>query len=728
MADDLEPIRQEFIADMADYVEPMRESEDEARRFADENRVAADEIRDLARAVRDNTDEIRRLATALVEDNHELSVLRDRSAEASAAIGHLRDESLEAAAAEREMGDSARDASRKLDLMGLSGLSTGQKVFAMVGLMGTLVGVAASVAPAFAAAGLGLGAFALFALPVLKQAKGEVTQFKNELNTLGKSSGLQSMALGDIKQVFGILDKLLPVLIPLAKQGAIAVHDLLSSLGGGLQSGGFLSFLHQMSAQVVPAMHAITGLAGALLGLLGHALEALAPLAAPLLNMITGLIRALSGPLVALLGVFQQMLFAVLRAIQPMLPGLSKLATLLINDVGKGLESLIPVVSQVIQLLGPALMTILLDLEPVLANLLTPNSGFLLALKAIPAILKVILPLFTGLASILKNPIFATIASDAITAFVAFKALSAVLGYLRVAFVGLTAVMEVNPIILIITAIALLVIGIVELTRHSAAFRDFWKGVWKVVSDAALAAWHFLQQVFHDIESVVDHAISFIRSHWALITAILTGPIGIAVYLLVRYWNDIVRGVQSMVSTVIGWFHNLVSRILGAVAGFGRLLWNAGANLIHGLIGGVESMVGTLVGYIKNVGSWVSGAFSSVLSIFSPSQVFFQHGVHTIQGYINGVLSMMPAMKAAMHQAASSVLPQQIAALGGYGTGGANPGGLALAGVGGGAAPAPSGNLVVNVDGQRLFQIMQSQLYQYNIRNNGQVTGTVKPA
>jgi len=34
----------------------------------------------------------------------------------------------------------------------------------------------------------------------------------------------------------------------------------------------------------------------------------------------------------------------------------------------------------------------------------------------------------------------------------------------------------------------------------------------------------------------------------------------------------------------------------------------------------------------------------------------------------------------------------------------------------------------VNVDGQRLFQIMQSQLYQYNIRNNGQVTGTVKPA
>jgi hypothetical protein len=184
MTDDLEPIRQPFIADMAEYIEPMQEAQDEAKRFARENQEASEEVRELARAVRENSDEIRRLATVLAEDNHELDRTRDASMEAGAALGHLRDEAAEAAHEVNSLGRQAEETSAALDLMGLSGLSTGMTLFKMIGIIGTLIGVAAAIAPAFVAAGLGLGAFALFALPALKQAKGEVTAFKNELASL----------------------------------------------------------------------------------------------------------------------------------------------------------------------------------------------------------------------------------------------------------------------------------------------------------------------------------------------------------------------------------------------------------------------------------------------------------------------------------------------------------------------------------------------------------------
>jgi hypothetical protein len=39
-----------------------------------------------------------------------------------------------------------------------------------------------------------------------------------------------------------------------------------------------------------------------------------------------------------------------------------------------------------------------------------------------------------------------------------------------------------------------------------------------------------------------------------------------------------------------------------------------------------------------------------------------------------------------------------------------------------------SGNLIIQVNGQTLFEIAKSELYKYNIRNSGQVTGVAVPA
>jgi len=769
MADDLDPIRQEFIAELEPYVRPMREAEDEARRFAEDNRFAGDEVRALARAVAENSAEIRRLADALVEDNHELGELRDKAVEAGEALGHVSDEAAEAAHEVDRLGTQARETAADLDLMGLSGLSTVQSVGKLLPLMGLLVGVAASVAPALVAAGLGLGAFGIFAIPTIKQVTGALKDTKQQLAALpapirdavqqvksletewkNLSKAFQPVTLHLFAGGLGIIAALLPKLVPLAQQGAVAFQHIETALSRGINSAGFSQFLATMSKQIVPAIDAIGHLAGALLGLLGHALEALAPLAAPLLNMLAGLVRALSGPLTSLLGVFQQMLFAVLKAIQPMLPGLSKFASLLIGDVGSGLEALIPIVSQVIQLLGPALTSILLDLEPILANLLTPNSGFLAALKLIPGLLRLILPLFTGLASILANPMFATIASDIITAVVAFKALAAIMGILRGAFLALTAVMEVNPIILIATAIGLIVIAIIELWQHSAAFRDFWKATWHDILAVVRAVWAAIQPIVKIGMAIISGEIKVgmavakavwttvwdamkttVTMVWNVIKAVVTAAIN-TVKAVIQFVMDVIHGHWSaawhdLVNIASIQIHMVASVIRSVASGFITLLFNAGRDIIQGLINGIKSMFSAVMGLVGSIGHAISGAFSAVLHIFSPSQVFHQHGRNTMLGYINGVMSLLPTVKAMMAEVARSLLPSRVPVASLYGVGSASAPAPALAGVGGGSGPAPGGSLIVNVDGKRLFEIQQSELYRYNVRNSGQVTGVLKP-
>jgi phage-related protein len=89
-----------------------------------------------------------------------------------------------------------------------------------------------------------------------------------------------------------------------------------------------------------------------------------------------------------------------------------------------------------------------------------------------------------------------------------------------------------NPIGLIIGTVALLAVGFYELWQHCAAFRDGVKEAFSVAKAVVVDTW------------------DWIKSHWPLLLAILTGPIGIAVLEISRHWD----GIKSGASTLLGWF------------------------------------------------------------------------------------------------------------------------------------------------------------------------------
>lgn len=88
---------------------------------------------------------------------------------------------------------------------------------------------------------------------------------------------------------------------------------------------------------------------------------------------------------------------------------------------------------------------------------------------------------------------------------------------------ALNVVMDANPIMLVVIAIAALVVAFVEVYQHCTAFRD-------AVNDA----WTFIKQAF-------DDGLAFVKAHMDLIGAALIligGPISVVIGAALLLWNN----------------------------------------------------------------------------------------------------------------------------------------------------------------------------------------------
>jgi hypothetical protein len=219
---------------------------------------------------------------------------------------------------------------------------------------------------------------------------------------------------------------------------------------------------------------------------------------------------------------------------------------------------------------------------------------------------------------------------------------------------GLDVAMDANPIGVIILAITALVAVFAILWTHSAAFRDFWIGVWKDIQGAALAAWHFLDNdVIHPIEAGISAVVSFIESHWKLLATILAtvllGPVGGLVVFLATHWKQVTADVSKLVSDVVGFFERLPGQILHFLEALPGAMLTIGRNIVQGLVNGIMSMGSFLVNSIESlIPSPIRSIVSSALGIFSPSTVFHQFGVHIVQGLVNGIRATVPQLYAVM--------------------------------------------------------------------------------
>ena len=113
--------------------------------------------------------------------------------------------------------------------------------------------------------------------------------------------------------------------------------------------------------------------------------------------------------------------------------------------------------------------------------------------------------------------------------------------------------------------------------------------------------------------------------------------------------------VDQKIEDVIGFFRDLPENIVNALGDLGSTLWNAGGDLIQGLIDGImgaPASIGNAL--IDTVGNGIDN-LKGFLGIASPSKLFKKLGNYTMEGMALGIEEDADSAVKAMHSAAERV-------------------------------------------------------------------------
>jgi tape measure domain-containing protein len=325
----------------------------------------------------------------------------------------------------------------------------------------------------------------------------------------------------------------------------------------------------------------------------------------------------------------------------------------------------------------------------------TIGSAFEKALKGIA----------TGITFVEQHKdIFAPIAVGIATIVTAMTAWVAITKVITIAQTIFNAVMAMNPIGLIVIAIAGLVAGLVyfftQTKTGQAIFQafgkilgDVWSSIqtgfsavvgfftsaWSTITTGLAAVGNFFKGIFDAIGGAVSAFLSFFSDHWRIIIAIVLGPLGLLIDFVTAYWSEITGAISTalgfiwgiitgvfnsvvgfiggvfsfignIISTAVNFYWGIISSVFGAISGFMGAVFGPP---IAAIVGAFQWLGGIIGGIIGGIWNGITGAFNSVLGflggvggkimgIFSGAGSWLlQTGKDIINGLINGASSLL---------------------------------------------------------------------------------------
>jgi hypothetical protein len=190
----------------------------------------------------------------------------------------------------------------------------------------------------------------------------------------------------------------------------------------------------------------------------------------------------------------------------------------------------------------------------------------------------------------------------------------------------LNAAMDANPIGLVVVAIGALVVGMVIAYKKSATFRAIVQGAFHGIKAAAVTVAHFFTRdipaAFGKVKDAASNALGWVRSHWPVILAVLSGPFGLAVLAIAKNWDKIKSGASNALSWVRGKFDGFVDYVRGIpgrlAASAGQFLSTGktlGSKILNGMVEGMKSVSGFMGGLITAVKNAINSALHLPLSV-----------------------------------------------------------------------------------------------------------------
>lgn len=175
-----------------------------------------------------------------------------------------------------------------------------------------------------------------------------------------------------------------------------------------------------------------------------------------------------------------------------------------------------------------------------------------------------------------------------------------------------------------------------------------WAGI-RWVYDTVIApvvAW--ISAKFDEMRARIDLALRLVRNVIQLAANKVAEFYATYVQPMV---DRVIRGFDRVRDTVTGW----KDKIVGALSGAGRWLWDTGRNIVQGLLDGIGSLAGRIGSFfLDRIPGWIKGPFKKALGIASPSKLFAEYGRNIGQGLVAGVGSMEGAVQASTQGLADS--------------------------------------------------------------------------
>jgi SLT domain-containing protein len=179
---------------------------------------------------------------------------------------------------------------------------------------------------------------------------------------------------------------------------------------------------------------------------------------------------------------------------------------------------------------------------------------------------------------------------------------------------ALNLVMEANPIILVITAIAALVAGFVALYKHNKKFRDFCNDVWK-----SITKWF-------------GESLDWIKKNWIKVVEFMINPIGaVATWFLkdTKTGQSILKWAKKLPDKAAGWAKSVGKDIGNHISKGKKDIEKAGKNIGKWTTGFISDTQKTLK-------KWASGIGTNFNKDVEKSKKFAVTGSNKLKSWTTG--------------------------------------------------------------------------------------------
>lgn len=253
----------------------------------------------------------------------------------------------------------------------------------------------------------------------------------------------------------------------------------------------------------------------------------------------------------------------------------------------------------------------------------------------------------------------------------------------------LNAALNANPISLVVIAIAALVAGIIYAYQNSETFRNIVQAVWGAIKTAIAATvnwitgtvWPALQAAWNAIASGAQGLWNWIVAVWNGIKNGISTALNAIKSVATSVWNAVVSFIQSKISSIKTFIATgiLAAKIvwttaLNLIRSTARTVWSAIVSVVQGgiskvksVINGIRSVIATVRNAFNSAKQAASDKIAAVIALVKglPGKVtsalgnlgrlLYNKGVALVKGFINGIASMIGAVKNKVKAVVSAV-------------------------------------------------------------------------